>query len=118
MKPNETLVLVIEIRVPGGTAQNVSVATATTRQIGQDPPPPAQPQTVPTHGDFQLMTDPQRRMLFRLAAQRGVKPEEAQAWLEQYLKVPSLKQVSRAEASRAIDALQAKANGNGNGAHP
>ena len=52
-------------------------------------------------------------MLFRLCAQRGVRPEEAQSWLEQYLKVPSLKQVSRAEASRGIDGLQPKPNGNG-----
>lgn len=79
-------------------------------------PQPALPRTVPTRGDFQPMTDPQRRMLFRLAAQHGATPDESQRWLEQYLKVPALKEVSRAEASRAIDALQPKPNGNGNGA--
>lgn len=78
-------------------------------------PPPVPPTTVPVRGDFQVMSDAQRRMLFRLAGHRGVKPEEAQGWLEQYLKVPALTQVSRAEASRAIDGLQTRPNGNGNG---
>ena len=62
---------------------------------------------------FAPMTDAQRRMLFRLATERGIAPENANAWLMGQLKVPDLRALSRSTASEAIDRLK---NGKPNGA--
>lgn len=51
-------------------------------------------------------------MLFRLASQSGIKPEDAKPWLENAMGGRSLREATKAEASRLIDLLQAK-NGNG-----
>lgn len=59
------------------------------------------------------MSEAQRRMLFRLASQSGIKPEEAKPWLERALGGRSLREATKAEASRLIDLLQAQ-KGNGN----
>jgi hypothetical protein len=72
---------------------------------------PSRPAPWPTRGDFQPMSDNQRRLLFRLAAQRGIAPEDAKAFLEKQIGVDSLKSVSRGQASRLIDRLQADGNG-------
>ncbi|MGA7742832.1 MAG: hypothetical protein WBP56_20685 [Polyangia bacterium] len=67
---------------------------------------------------FAPMTDAQRRMLFRLATERGIAPENANAWLLGQLKVSDLRALSRSTASEAIDRLKnSKPNGaGGNGA--
>ena len=80
-----------------------------------EPSAERKPLPFPSHGDFQPMSDAQRRMLFRLASQRGAKPEEAKAWLEERAG-GDLKRVSRADASRLIDQIQHA--GAGNGAQP
>lgn len=76
----------------------------------QNAPPAHGTTPFPSRADFQPMSDNQRRFLFRLAAQRGVKPDEAKAWLEKEAGVESLKTLSRADASHLIDQIQA-ANG-------
>jgi hypothetical protein len=67
---------------------------------------------------FAPMTDAQRRMLFRVATERGIAPENANAWLLGQLKVSDLRALSRSTASEAIDRLKnGKPNGaDGNGA--
>jgi len=62
---------------------------------------------------FAPMTDAQRRMLFRLATERGIAPENANTWLLGQLKVSDLRALSRSTASEAIDRLK---NGKPNGA--
>lgn len=59
------------------------------------------------------MSEAQRRMLFRLASQAGIKPEDAKPWLEKGLGGRSLREATKAEASRLIDLLQTQ-KGNGN----
>lgn len=98
-QPEPTRVYTLRDR---GPAPSAPAATA---------PPGPPPQPFPSHGDFQLMSDNQRRFLFRLAAQRGVKPEEVKDWLHRQLGVESLKGVSRNDASRLIDRLQQGGNG-------
>jgi hypothetical protein len=81
------------------------------RETQETPSGAARPAPWPTRNDFQPMSDNQRRLLFRLAAQRGITPEDAKAFLEKQLGVESLKSVSRGQASRLIDRLQADGNG-------
>ncbi len=52
--------------------------------LTEAPPADRKPLPFPSHGDNAPMTDSQRRFLFRLASQKGVKPDEAKAWLEQH----------------------------------
>ena len=63
---------------------------------------------------FQAMSEAQRRLLFRIAGERGIAPENAHAWLLGQLGIQDLRGVSRSEASRAIDRLK---NGKSNGAN-
>jgi hypothetical protein len=67
---------------------------------------------------FLPMTEAQRRLLFRLATDRGIAPENAKTWLMGELGVPDLRALSRSAASQGIDRLQkSKPNGAGqNGA--
>lgn len=56
-----------------------------------------------------LMTPAQRRLLFRIAAERGVPTDEIAGWLETHWGLKSLKTISKHEASRLIEKL--KSNG-------
>ena len=60
-----------------------------------------------------LMTAAQRRLLFRIAAERGVPTDEIQKWLENHWGLKGLDTISKYEASRLIEKL--KANGHGGG---
>jgi len=57
------------------------------------------------NGDEALMTEAQRRYLFRLLAGQGLEGEAAQEFLKEHLDVSSLKEVTKAQATRAIDRL-------------
>jgi hypothetical protein len=63
-----------------------------------------------------LMTSAQRRLLFRIAAERGVATDDIGKWLENHVGLKSIKTWSKADASRLIEKL--KANGHANGASP
>lgn len=67
--------------------------------------PPATPP--PTGNGDVPMTDAQRRYLFRILAGQGKQGDEAHDFLRDYFGVPALGQVSKEEASRAIDELLA-----------
>jgi|SRR6267143_1013902 len=71
------------------------------------------PDKAPAKGktDQALMTDAQKRFLFRLLAERGIEGDKAQDHLKNLLHVSSLKQVTKLEASRAIEELLEKQNG-------
>ncbi len=56
-----------------------------------------------------LMTSAQRRLLFRIAAERGVAPDEISRWLENHVGLKDIRTWSKTDASRLIERL--KANG-------
>lgn len=56
-----------------------------------------------------LMTPAQRRLLFRIAAERGVTTDDTPKWLETHVGLKALKTWSKADASRLIERL--KSNG-------
>lgn len=56
-----------------------------------------------------LMTAAQRRLLFRIAAERGVAPDDVAKWLESYVGLKDIRTWSKTDASRLIERL--KSNG-------
>lgn len=52
-----------------------------------------------------LMTPAQRRLLFRIAAERGIAAEGIQAWLENHIGLKPLKTIGKFEASKLIERL-------------
>jgi hypothetical protein len=55
-----------------------------------------------------LMTQAQRRLLFRIAAERGVATEDIAKWLETYAGLKDMRSWSKIEASRLIERLKAQ----------
>jgi len=73
------------------------------------------------NGSSDLMTEGQRRYLFRLMATRGLVKEAAEETLKDLLRVDTLAETTKLKASELIDRLlkpSAPAAGPGNGAHP
>lgn len=62
------------------------------------------------------MSDPQRRLLYRLAFEHGHEGDKARAWLQQELGVESLSEATKRAASALIDRLVRKDEGNGHAA--
>ena len=60
-----------------------------------------------------LMTDAQKRYLFRILADQGKEGEEAHEYLKKIFQVDSLKEVTKLEASQAIERLLAGTKGGG-----
>jgi hypothetical protein len=58
-----------------------------------------------------LMTDAQKRYLFRILADQGKEGEEAHDYLKKLFQVNSLKEVTKLEASQAIERLLAESKG-------
>lgn len=57
------------------------------------------------NGNGDTMTEPQQRKLFRLLAERGIEGEKALARLKELFRVNTLKEVTKRDASQAIDRL-------------
>lgn len=62
------------------------------------------------------MSDPQRRLLYRLAFEHGHEGDDARAWLHQELGVESLSEATKRAASALIDRLVRKDDSNGHAA--
>ena len=62
------------------------------------------------------MSDPQRRLLYRLAFEHGHEGDEARTWLHQELGVESLSEATKRAASALIDRLVKKDGSNGHAA--
>ena len=60
-----------------------------------------------------FMTDAQKRYLFRILADQGKGGEEAHEYLKKLFQVNSLKEVTKLEASQAIERLLAESKGGG-----
>jgi hypothetical protein len=55
------------------------------------------------------LSEAQRRYIFRLLANAGVEGEAAHDWVKHHCDVASLKEVTKAQASSAIEQLLAEA---------
>lgn len=64
------------------------------------------PSAKPSEGANGAMSEAQRRFLFRLLSEQGIKGDAAQSYLLQAFGVTHLKDVSKAKASGLIDELQ------------
>jgi len=62
-----------------------------------------------------LMTDAQKRYLFRILAERGIEGDKAYEQLKEIFQVNSLKEVTKLEASKAIEALLNEGRGGKDG---
>ncbi len=58
-----------------------------------------------------LITDAQKRYLFRILADQGIEKERAYQYLKETFGVPVLKEVSKSEASRMISQLLGESEG-------
>jgi len=97
------------LRVVPSTSRRATPSTAApTTASGNDDrkaPPSSQPANPSSNGDDPPMTEAQRRYLFRLMAGRGVPSEPAHEFLKDLFGVPSLKEVTKEDASGVIDQL-------------
>ena len=67
---------------------------------------------IPAEVRDDLMTQAQRRLLYRMAAERGVAVDGIQQWLENHVGLKPLKTIGKFEASRLIERLKGQ-NGSG-----
>ena len=68
------------------------------------------PQRTPQNGEA-LMTDSQKRLLFRLMADQGIEGDKAHERLKKEFQVNSLKEVTKLDASHAIEKFLDNAKG-------
>jgi hypothetical protein len=62
-----------------------------------------------------MMTDAQKRYLFRILAERGIEGDKAYDRLKELFQVDTLKEVTKLEASRAIESLLNEGKGGAHG---
>lgn len=70
-------------------------------------PPRSAPAAPARSEEPRRASEAQRRLIFRLATERGVKVEEIATWIEQRFELPSAKAMTTSEASRVIEELKA-----------
>jgi len=75
------------------------------RPVPSEPRPMPQPPQAGGNGNGVLMTEAQRRYLFRILAGQGLQGEAAHEYLKDYLCVVSLTEVTKLQATHAIDRL-------------
>jgi hypothetical protein len=117
----QRLTKVLEIR----TAQGELLGTIQIKDIAIEPvgdktisPQPNDSKKADTAKDHEpLITDPQKRYLFRLLAEQGIENDEAHENLKKRFRVSTLKEVTKSEASREIERLVAGQKGGDNYAH-
>ncbi len=63
------------------------------------------------NGNDELMSEAQRRYLFRILADQGIEGENAYAHLKNLFNVSNIKEASKQEASRAISQLLEQSQG-------
>jgi hypothetical protein len=84
--------------------ENETTTAEHRRTVTRTKNPPKEPENEPSH-DYDLMTDNQRRFLFRLLAERGITGDAAHNWLVQRFGVETLKDVAKADASDLINVI-------------
>ncbi|MBI5021121.1 MAG: hypothetical protein HZB59_06780 [Ignavibacteriales bacterium] len=91
-----------------GEAKLHEIPKASTQEKDSKSHPTIRPK--PENGEA-LMTDSQKRLLFRLLADQGVEGDKAHEHLKNKFQVNSLKEVTKLEASREIEKLLGDAKG-------
>ena len=79
------------------------------KEIKNDPSNPKRNENPLAQDAF--MTDAQKRYLFRILAEQGKEGEEAHEYLKKLFDVNSLKEVTKLEASQAIERLLSEQKG-------
>jgi hypothetical protein len=79
------------------------------KEIKNDPSEPKRNENPLAQDAF--MTDAQKRYLFRILADQGKEGEEAHDYLKKLFQVNSLKELTKLEASQAIERLLAGSKG-------
>lgn len=100
----------VEIRDrSGGLIFSIIIIEKTFKDISDEKKesPPEKVDEKPKNQDT-LMTEAQKRYLFRILADQGKEGEEAHEYLKKIFQVNSLKEVTRLEASQAIERLLSK----------
>ena len=81
----------------------------------QEKPKPSNPQDSRPQNEQPMMTDAQKRYLFRILAERGMEGEKAYQHLKDVFQVDSLKEVTKLEASKMIEYLLGEGKGGDDG---
>ena len=98
------------------TASNLSIKYSLSKNINsnikttgknQNPGQPNNPNNTRSP-NYNRMTDAQKRYLFRILAEQGIKGDKAHEYLKDLFKIESLKEVTKFEASRMIGQLLEK----------
>lgn len=95
-----------------GADHGSGVSSPATQQMPTETRPPS---SSPNGNGDAPMTDAQRRYLFRILAGQGIQGDAAHDHLKELFGVPALQQVSKADATRAIDELLARGSEAGHG---
>ena len=80
-------------------------------KVQTDLPPQSSRQTQSQPNQQSMMTDSQKRLLFRLLADQGLEGDKAHEHLKKQFQVTTLKEVTKHEASREIEKLLETAKG-------
>ncbi len=88
---------------PGDTDLRSGAPPQVSRSSRSESRPSPQPER--RAGNGALMTEAQRRYLFRILAGQGLQSDAAHEYLQDYLGVASLKEVTKLQATQAIDRL-------------
>ena len=114
----------IELRTPDGKVILVlylyekEIALEDNREASAEKKPEAKkekPKTSAPKDTEPMMTDAQKRYLFRILAERGLEGEKAYQHLKETFQVDSLKEVTKLEASKMIEYLLGEGKGGGDG---
>ena len=104
------VILVLHLSEETDLEDNQTAPTEKKPEAKKEKPKPANPQEAQS-----MMTDAQKRYLFRILAERGMEGEKAYAHLKETFQVDSLKEITKLEASKAIEYLLAEGKGERDG---
>lgn len=120
----EEIIKLIEVRTAEGTLlAAIQIKEMAAGNQVEKPPSPGKDEPKGEEGKNKnqdaepLMTDPQKRYLFRLLADQGIENDAAHENLKKRFNVKTLKEVTKANASREIEKLLAEQKGGENHAH-
>ena len=91
--------------LPNGSDLGSGAVTAPARPMRNNGRPAAESKATRGNGNGALMTEAQRRYLFRILAGQGIENDAAHDYLKEYFEVASLQQVTKEQATVAIDHL-------------
>jgi hypothetical protein len=112
---NDKAIWRVTVRYPDG--KDFVTLLVESERIPEEPPggaasptaaQPAAGNPAPERDGEPRMTEPQKRYLFRLLAEKGIEGKQAEEHLKQRFNVRALREVSKATASQVIDRMVAE----------